>query len=117
MPLDIERAGARDFDHVSTPDPLGAVKLDVTTAPAEPLPFRERQVLHTAHTNTAIEWHPLGFPEGVVGHRLTQEFAAACVFAGLGLVPMDLIGRAVHDGFLAAVVRRLSSSVHHYRAN
>ena len=96
MPLDIERAGARHLDHIHAPQALGAVELDVAAAPAEPLPRRHRQVLHAPHADAAIDRHALRFHEAVVGHRLALELAEAGVLAGLGLVPMDLIGRVVH---------------------
>ncbi len=96
MPLDVERARARHLDHIHAPQAFGAEELDVAAAPALPLPGRERQILHAPHADAAIDRNALRLHEAVVGHRLAQELAEACVLAGLRLVPMDLIGRVVH---------------------
>src|SRR5437879_5472010 len=55
VPLDIERARARHFDHIHAPQAFGAVELDVAAAAALPLPGRERQILHPPHANAAID--------------------------------------------------------------
>jgi hypothetical protein len=94
--LDIERARARHLDHIHAPQAFGAKELDVAAAPALPLPGRERQILHSPHADAAKDRNALRFHEAVVGHRLAQELAEACVLAGLRLVPVDLIGRVVH---------------------
>ena len=99
MALDIERTGARHLDHVHAPQPLGAVELDVRAAPAQPLPWLHRQILHAVNTDAAIDRHALRLHEDVVGHRLAQELAKARVLAGLGLVPVFLIGDVVHGRF------------------
>src|ERR1700745_3589175 len=99
MLLGIERAGAGDLDHVHAPEAFGAVELDVAAAPAEPLPRRQRQILHLSDADAAEDRNAFGFHEAVVRHRRTFEFAEARILARPGLVPVDLIGLVVH--FLA----------------
>ena len=77
MPLDIERAGARHFDDIDAPQALGAEELDVGAAAAEPLPRLQRQILHAAHADAAIDRHAFGLHEPVIGQRLALEFAEA----------------------------------------
>src|SRR5262245_39170990 len=96
MPLDIERARTRHLDHIHAPQALGAVELDIAAAAALPLPRRKRQVLHASDADAAIDRDALRLHEVVVGHRLAQKLAIACVLAGLGLVPMVLVRRVVH---------------------
>src|SRR5689334_11519393 len=96
VPLDVERTRTRHLDHIHAPEAFGAKELNVAAAATLSLPRRERQILHPPHADAAIDRNALRLHEAVVGHRLAQELAEACVLTGLGLVPMDLIGCVVH---------------------
>jgi hypothetical protein len=96
MPLDVQRAGARHFDHVETPQSLGAEQLDEGAAAAEPRPRHQRQILHPAHADAAIAGHTFRLHEAVIGQRLALELAEACVLARLGFMPMDAVGCIMH---------------------
>src|ERR1700704_1955847 len=74
MALDVERAGAGNFNDIHAPKPLGAVELDVAPAPAKPRPRLHRQVLHPMHADATMDRHALRLHEAVVRHRLAQEF-------------------------------------------
>src|SRR5262249_25800733 len=108
VPLHVERAGGRDFDEVKAPQPLGAEELDIRAATAEPLPGRQRQVLHAANSDAAIDRHALGFHKAVVGHGRALELAVAGVLAGFWFVPVHLIGGVVH-GFPRGALDRAFS--------
>src|SRR5262249_10641548 len=88
----------RDFDEVKAPQSLGAEELDIRAAAAEPLPRRQRQVLHAANPDAAIDPHALGLHEAVVGHRRALELAVSGGLAGFRFRPVRLIG-SVGDGF------------------
>src|SRR5262245_57306302 len=96
VPFDVERTGSRHFDHVASPKPLGAVKLNIAAAAAETAPGRKRQVLHAPHADAAIDRHPFGVHEAVIGHRSAIELAETGVFAGLGFMPVRLMRGVVH---------------------
>src|SRR5262249_11375424 len=94
--LDVERPGRGNLDHVHAPEAFGTVELDIGPTSAKPSPWRHRQVLHPPYADAAVDRHTLRLHEAVVGHRFAQELAETRVLAGLGLVPMDLIGRVMH---------------------
>src|SRR5579871_5931627 len=96
MTLCVERAGAGNLDHIGAPQPLGAIELDIAAAPAEPLPGRQRQILHPPHPDAAIDWHPLLLHEHVIRHRLALEGAKARVLSRLGLMPMGCVRGVMH---------------------
>src|SRR5262249_61651641 len=83
MPLDVEGTGARHLNHVAAPQPFGAVELNVAAAAADPLPGRERQLLHPAHPHAAIDLDPLRVPETIVRHRRALETPQSGVFTRL----------------------------------
>ena len=85
VPLDIERAAAGHFDDIEAPQAFGAEELDERAAAAEPLPRYQRQVLHLAHADAAVERHAFGLHETVIGHRLALELSEAGVLAGLAV--------------------------------
>src|ERR1700736_5219706 len=101
MLLDIERAGARHFDDVTAPFALGAVKLNVAAAPAQARPWLQRQVLHFAYTDVAVNRNALGFHEQIVRSLRPAEFAKAGALEARRLMPMNLAGDLMHDGALA----------------
>src|SRR5262249_41197038 len=78
----------RHPDQRGAPLALGAMELDVGAAPAQPLPWGERQVLHLAHADVAEDRNALRFHEQVVGRLRPSELAEAGALAGGGLVPM-----------------------------
>src|SRR5260370_31411967 len=100
MLLDIERAGARHFDDITTPSALGAVKLNVAAAPAQARPWRQRQVLHFAYTNVAVNRNALGFHEQIVWGLRPAEFAKAGALEARWLMPINLAGDLMHYGAL-----------------
>src|SRR5262249_10295859 len=84
----------------------GAEEWNRGAATAEPLPRRQRQVLHTANPDAAIDRHALRLHETVVGHRRAFELARSGVLAGFRFVPVHLIGSVVH-GFPRGARSRL----------
>src|SRR5262249_30869359 len=96
VPLHVERTGGRDFDEIESPQSFGAEELDIRAATAEPLPRRQRQGLHAADPDAAIDRHALPLPAAVVGHGGALELAVSGVLAGFGFVPVHLMGSVVH---------------------
>src|ERR1700683_4160443 len=98
----MKRAGARHLDDIGAPLALGSMQLNVGAAPAHPLPRRERQVLHLAHADIAVDRNVLRFHEKVVGRLRTIELAEARALETRRLMPMDLTGDFVHGALLNA---------------
>src|SRR5665213_1787420 len=101
MLLGIEGAARRHLDDIAAPFALGAEELDVAAAPAKTAPFGERQVLHLADADVAIDRDALALHELVVGRGGTAEFAVAGFPAAGRLVPMNLAGGIVWHSNLA----------------
>src|SRR6266567_5844039 len=96
MTLDIQRTRARHLRHIHAPQALGSIKLDVGAAPAQPLPWRHRQVLNAHGTDAAIDRHALIFHESVIGQFRPLESAKAGVLTRLRFVPMGVLHRVMH---------------------
>src|SRR5438874_6569987 len=92
----VERACAGHLDHIHAPQAFGAIELDVAPAPAEPLPWRHRQILHPSHADAAEDRHPFRLHETVIGHLRTLEGSEAGVLTCAWLMPVDLVGFVVH---------------------
>ena len=75
MLLRVQRARSRDFDQITTPFSFSAVELNVRAAPADAFPFRQRQVLHFAHTDIPEDRYAFSFHEEIVGRLGSAEFA------------------------------------------
>ena len=88
MLLGIERAGARDLDHVAAPHAFGAVELDVGALAAQPLPGLHRQVLHGLHADAAEDRDAFRLHEQVVRRLRPAEFAEAGAVDAGWLVPV-----------------------------
>src|SRR5262249_17656197 len=88
--------------------PWRAVELDIGTAPAEAPPVRQRQILHAAHADAAIDRDAFGLHEAVVRHRRPLEGAVAGVLAGGGLVPVHLVGGIVHAFLSSSSLQAIS---------
>src|SRR5260370_688900 len=84
--LGLECARARHLDHVAPPFALGAVKLNISAAAAEPSPRRQRQVLHLADPDIAKHRNALGLHEEVVGRLRPAELAEAGALARRGIL-------------------------------
>src|SRR5215470_14258010 len=117
MALNVERAGRRDLDDVEAPQALGAEELDKGAAPAEPRPIRERQVLHPAHPDAAVDRNAFGLHEAVVRHRRALELAVAGVLAGLRLVPVHLVGGVVHGSFSSGHAGAATAAARYFRTS
>jgi hypothetical protein len=100
MLLRIECAGARHLDDVTAPFALGAVQLDEAAFAAQPLPGRERQVLHLAYADAAVDRNAFRFHEQVIGRLRPAELSEAGAVAAGGFMPMRPAGQFVHgDAF------------------
>jgi hypothetical protein len=98
MPFGIECAGARHLDDVAAPFALGAVQLDIAALAAQTLPRCERQVLHLAHPDIAVDRNAFRFHEQVIGRLRAAEFSETGAVAAGRLMPMRPAGQFVHDG-------------------
>src|SRR5438552_12550679 len=95
-----ERVGARHLDDVGAPFALGAVELDIRAFPAQPLPWRKRQILHLAHADIAIDGNALRFHEQVVGRLGPAERAETGSVVAGRLMPVRPAGQFMHrDAF------------------
>ena len=94
----IERACSGHLDHVASPFPLGAVQLDVGALAAEPLPRRQRKILHLAHANIAKDRDPFRFHEQIIWSLRPAELAEAGTIVAGRFVPMRPPGQFVHAG-------------------
>ena len=72
-----KRTGARHFDDVAAPFALGAVQLNIAAAPAQARPWLQRQVLHFAHADVAVNRNAFGFHEQIIWRLRSAEFAEA----------------------------------------
>ena len=91
-----ERVGARHLDDVGAPFALGAVELDIRAFPAQPLPWRKRQILHLAHADIAIDGNALRFHEQVVGRLGPAERAETGSVVAGRLMPVRPAGQFMH---------------------
>ena len=92
----VQCAGPRHLDDVAAPQAFGAVELDIAAPTAQALPRCERQILHSAGANTAVNRNALRFHEAVIGHLRALEFTQSGVFALFWFVPMGPVGNVVH---------------------
>src|SRR5690349_2670197 len=96
MALGVERARARQLDHIHAPQAFAPVELNQGPAAAEALPIGEGKILDPAHANVAVDGYPFLIHELVVGHFRPLELAEAGPLAGLGFMPMRAANGVVH---------------------
>src|SRR5262245_13434760 len=94
--LGVEGTGAGHLDDVAAPLALGAVELDVAALAAQPLPRRQRQVLHLAYADVAVDRDALRLHEQIVGGLRPAELAEARPVVAGGLMPMRPSRQFVH---------------------
>src|SRR6516164_10002352 len=108
--FNIQRAGARHFNDVTTPFALGAVQLNVAAVAAHARPWLQRQVLYFAHPNVAVNRNAFGFHEQIVRRLRTAELAEPGALEARWFMPVNLPGDLMHDGALAVPALSLSFS-------
>src|SRR6516225_6712720 len=96
MTLGIERAGARDLDHIATPTAFGPVELDEGSVAAHAIPTLERHVLHSPHSDAAINRNPLRLHVVVIRRIGPLPSAVSCVLQPFRLVPVAAVGYVMH---------------------
>src|SRR5262249_44685689 len=89
-------AGSRHLDDVAAPFAFGTVELDIAAFAAQPLPWRERQILHLAHADIAVDRDAFRFHEQVVGRLRPAELAEAGSVVAGRLMPMRPVRKFVH---------------------
>src|SRR5437868_3297181 len=96
MPFRFECACARHLNDVAAPFSFVAVELDEGTAPAHAVPCFQRQVLHTANADAAIDRHVLALHKVVIGRIRTFPGAVTRILQPLWFMPMFARWHVMH---------------------